>query len=66
MNLIWIYIFFTVKNSYLIYALLKNSNFFFAMIFTILYTYMDNFIKKNTKINLKIGTKSSDWKFDRD
>ena len=35
------------------------------MIFTILYTFMHNFIKKNTKIDLKIGTKSSGWKFYR-
>jgi len=65
MNLIWIYIFFTVKNSYLIYVLLKNSNFlgdFFLQNSTDLCTISI----KNTKINLKIGTKSSDWKFYRD
>jgi len=56
MNLIWIYIFFTVKNSYLIYVLLKNSNFFLG----IFLQYSTHFIKKNTKINLKIGTKNSD------
>jgi len=48
MNLIWIFTFFTVKNSYLIFVL------FFAKYFTIFYTFL---LKKNTKINLKIGPK---------
>jgi len=60
------FIFLAVKKSYLIYVLLKK-NIFFGEIFTIFYTFLHNFIKKkNTKINLKIGTKSSDWKFYRD
>jgi len=59
MNLIWIFIFFTVKNSYLIYVLLKNSIFFYNIL-------MYNFIKTNTKTNLKIGSKNSDWKFNKD
>jgi len=32
MNLIWIFIFLTVKNSYLIRILLKNSNFFWEIL----------------------------------
>ena len=58
------YIFFAVKNSYLIYILLKNSRVFLEWFFTIFYTILLK--KKNTKIDLKIGTKSSDWKFYRD
>jgi len=38
-------IFYVVKNSYLIYVLLKNS-IFFKDIFTIFYTFMHNFIEK--------------------
>jgi len=52
------FIFLTVKNPYLIYVLLKNS-YFFLESFTIFYTLLQNFIKKNTKIHLKIRTKSS-------
>jgi len=60
MNLIWIFIFLKVKNSYLIYVLFKNS-IFLGNIFIIFYTFLHNFIKKKeTKINLKIGTKNSD------
>ena len=48
-----------VKNSYLIYALLKNSNLF--MEFILQYsTHFCTISLKNKKINLKIGTKSSD------
>ena len=43
------FIFLTVKNSYLIYVLLKNS-IFFKKIFTIFYTFMHNFIKKKYKL----------------
>jgi len=52
--------FLTVKNSYSIYVLLKNSN--VLWIFFLQYTtYFSTIsLKKNTKINLKIGNKSSD------
>jgi len=56
MNLIRFFIFLTVKDSYLTFILLKISNFlgkYFTHFFTIS-------LKKNTKINLKIETKSSD------
>jgi len=40
-----IYIFFVVKNSYLIHVLLKNS-IFLRDIFTIFYVFQHNFIEK--------------------
>jgi len=46
MNLIWIFIYLTIKNSYLIYVLLKNSKKDFQYFFTIYYTLLDKFIKK--------------------
>jgi len=45
-----------VKNSYLIRVLLKQVNFFCKNSLQ----YSTHFMKKNTKINLIIGTKSSD------
>jgi len=54
-----------VKNSYLIYVLLKKLIFLerFLQHSTHLCTIS---LKKNTKINLKTRTKSSDYKFYRD
>jgi len=48
------------KNSYLIYVLLKNSNFFWKIFLQYSTHFCIILFKKNTKINLKIGTKSSD------
>ena len=53
------------KNSYLIHVLLKYSNFFLEW-FLQYTTHFCTISLKNTKIKLKIGTKSSDWKFYRD
>jgi len=45
----------------LFYVLLKNSNFFEKDFYNILHISAQfHLTKKNTKINLKIGTKSSD------
>jgi len=57
MNLIWIYIFLVVKNSYLIYVLLKKYNFCWEC-FLQYSVHLCTISLKNTKIYFKIGTKS--------
>jgi len=47
-----------VKNSYLIYVLLKNSNFFWEL-FLQYNTHFCTISLKNAKVSLKMGTKSS-------
>lgn len=48
-----------VKNSYLIYVFIKNSNFVLER-FLQYFTYLCTFSLKNTKIYLKVETKSND------
>jgi len=48
-----------VKNSYLIFILLNNS-IFLGFFFLQYSTHLCTISLKNTKINFKIGTKSSD------
>jgi len=55
----------TVKSSYLIFVLLKNSN-FFGIFFLHYSTHFGTIPLKDTKINLKIGIKSSESKFYKD
>jgi len=54
MYLIWIFICFKVKNSYLICVLLKKSSFFFGN-FLEYFTHFCTISLKNTKNKLKIG-----------
>jgi len=56
------YIFFAVKNSYVIHILFKNCNFFWE-IFTVFYIISLKKYKCYTWIDLKIEEKNSNWKF---